>query len=286
MISQPHPYDGFAWLGAPLDARALFAPERAVLLAQLRGLAPDDWNREAVPGWSVRDLVAHLLGDDYGRISRDRDGHRGGPGLAAGETLEAYIHRLNQQWVDACARLSPAVLTQTLELTGAAVADLFRAADLHENAPIGVSWAGAEPAPAWLDCAREFTEHWVHRQQIRHATGQPTDPDPRPLAVVIDTFARALPHTLRDTAADPGTQVRLSVPGPAGGEWTATAGDRGWSLAPPASGQWAATVRLDAETTWRVCVRGIEPADALARGSVEGDQRLAAAVCQLVSIIR
>jgi hypothetical protein len=36
-----------------------------------------------------------------------------------------------------------------------------------------VSWAGPDPAPLWLDCARDFTEYWVHQQQIRDATGRP-----------------------------------------------------------------------------------------------------------------
>ncbi|WP_435857124.1 maleylpyruvate isomerase N-terminal domain-containing protein [Streptomyces mobaraensis] len=68
-----------AWLGAPIDARSLFAPEHAALMATLRGLTPSDWGREAVPGWTVRDLAAHVLGDCYGRLARDRDHHGGGP---------------------------------------------------------------------------------------------------------------------------------------------------------------------------------------------------------------
>ncbi len=32
-----------------------------------------------------------------------------------------------------------------------------------------VSWAGPEPAPVWLDVAREFTERWHHQQHIRAA---------------------------------------------------------------------------------------------------------------------
>ncbi|MFE7442889.1 maleylpyruvate isomerase family mycothiol-dependent enzyme [Streptomyces chartreusis] len=290
-----------SWLGPPIDARPLFVPEHAALIATLRGLTPADWGREAVPGWSVRDVVAHVLGDCYGRLARHRDGHRGGggeghleePAFAPGEDLPAYIHRINQQWVDAHSRVSPAALTDTLELIGGQVARLFLESD--PAAPsLGVSWAGADPAPMWLDSARELTEYWTHRQQIRHATGQGTDPDPRLLSVVLDTFLRALPHTLRDIAAPAGTQVRIHVTGPAGGTWTATAGgtwsatapDGGnWSLAGPADGHPAVLVRLDAETAWRLCVRGIEPADALTRAEIEGDHQLAEAACRIVSIV-
>ncbi|MEV0262509.1 maleylpyruvate isomerase family mycothiol-dependent enzyme [Streptomyces sp. NPDC050617] len=277
---------GHSWLGPPIDARALFAPEHAALIATLRGLAPADWREEAVPGWTVRDLAAHLLGDCYGRLSRDRDGHRDGPAFAAGETLETFIHRINQEWVDALSRVSPAALTDTLELIGGQTARFFEDAD-PGSPSLGVSWAGADPAPMWLDSARDFTEFWTHRQQIRHAVGQGTDADPRFLSVVLDTFMRALPHTLRGVEAPAGTRVRVSVAGPAGGRWTATAMDGGaWSLAPSVGPQQpAATLHLDAETAWRLCTRGVQPAEALARARIDGDRELAEAACRIVSVI-
>jgi uncharacterized protein (TIGR03083 family) len=274
-------------LGAPIDARSLFAPEHAALMATLRGLAPADWGREAVPGWTVRDLAAHVLGDQYGRLASVRDGHREGPVPAPGETLEAFIHRINQEWVEAFSRVSPAALTDTLGLIGGQLARMFETADL--DAPsLGVSWAGVDPAPMWLDCAREFTEYWTHRQQIRHATGQETDHDPRFLAVVLDTFMRALPHTLRAVDAPAGTRVQMRIDGPAGGVWTVTAtGDR-WSLAEPEGASPAppaAVVRLDAETAWRLCTRGIQPDGALARAHIDGERELAEAACRIVSIV-
>ncbi|ATL27202.1 maleylpyruvate isomerase family mycothiol-dependent enzyme [Streptomyces formicae] len=278
---------GHPWLGAPIDARPLFAPEQAALMVTLRGLAAADWSKEAVPGWTVRDLAAHVLGDFYGRLARDRDGHRDGPGFAPGDTLETFIHRINQEWVDAHRRVSPAALVDTLDLVGAQVSRFFRATD--PDAPsLGVSWAGVDPAPMWLDSARDFTEFWTHRQQIRHAVGQGTDADPRFLSVVLDTFMRALPHTLREVDAPIGTRARVEIDGPAGGVWTATATGAtggGWSLAEPDGERPAAIVRLDAETAWRLCTRGIDPDTALTRVRIEGDRRLAEAVCRIVSIV-
>jgi uncharacterized protein (TIGR03083 family) len=273
-----------SWLGAPIDARPLFAAEHVALMATLRGLEPDDWQREAVPGWTVRDLAAHILGDAYGRLG-SRDGHRGGPAFEPGETLEAFIHRINQEWVDAFARVSPPALTGTLDLIGAQVARYFEAADPEAPAALGVSWAGADPAPAWLDIAREFTEYWTHRQQIRTAVGLEPDPDPRFLSLVLDTFMRALPHTLRDIDAPLGTQVRIRIDGPSGGTWTTTATTERWSLAETHAGAPAATVNLDPQTAWLLCTRGIQPGDALSRARIDGDRELATAACQIVSII-
>ncbi|MGI5350626.1 maleylpyruvate isomerase family mycothiol-dependent enzyme [Streptomyces sp. CA-250714] len=286
MRSQANGVPSHAWLGTPIDARSLFAPEQAALMATLRGLEPANWCAEAVPGWTVRDLAAHLLGDFYGRLARDRDGHREGPGFAAGESLEAFIHRINQEWVDAHRHVSPAALVDTLDLVGAQLVRFFETTD--PDAPsLGVSWAGVDPAPMWLDSARDFTEFWTHRQQIRHAVGRPTDPDPRFLSLVLDTFLRALPHTLRNTEAPVGTQLQVHIAGPAGGTWTATATapERCWSLAEPDSGHPAAVVHLDAETAWRLCTRGIQPDTALARARVEGERELARAACQIVSIV-
>ncbi|WP_078889441.1 maleylpyruvate isomerase family mycothiol-dependent enzyme [Streptomyces sp. NRRL S-1813] len=169
---------GHSWLGAPIDARPLFVVEHAALRAVLRGLEPADGGEEAVPGWTVHDLAAHLLGAFYGRLARDRDGHQEGPRFAPGETLETFIHRINQEWVDALARVSPAALTDTLELVGGQVARFFETAAPGARS-LGVSWAGIDPAPMWLDCARDLTEFWTHRQQIRHAVGQETDLDPQ-----------------------------------------------------------------------------------------------------------
>ncbi|MEY9211253.1 maleylpyruvate isomerase family mycothiol-dependent enzyme [Thermobifida halotolerans] len=277
--------DDFAWLGTPIDVRGLFRPEREELLTLLRSLTPDDWSAEAVPGWTVRDTAAHILGDDYGRLARDRDGYHEGPAPEPGEPLEAFIHRVNQQWVDAAARISPAALVDTLELTGRHIADLWRRSS-PDGRSLPVSWAGADPAPLWLDAARDLTEYWTHRQQIRLATGRSASHDPRFLTPVLDTFMRALPQTLRGVPAPTGTQVRVVVEGDAGGTWTATAAAGGWSLAAADRGDPAAEVRFDPDTAWRLCTRGIDPDTAAARSVLHGDRDLAEAVCQILSIIR
>ncbi|MGW0712072.1 maleylpyruvate isomerase family mycothiol-dependent enzyme [Streptomyces sp. NPDC002643] len=283
---------GTSWLGHPIDARPLFGPELAALLDTLRGLRPADWSRTAVPRWTVHDLAAHLLGDYYSRLGRAPDGYR--RVFLPGETLEAFIHRTNQEWVDLRADDSPAALIDALEAAGTELARHFATADLEAPA-LGVSWAGADPTPGWLDIAREFTEHWTHRQQIRHAIGHDTDPEPYAFSTVLDTFMRALPHTLRQTTAPAGTQIEVLVEGPSGGRWTATATATStsaatttagrWSLAHPPTGSPTASVLLDPETAWRLCTRGIEPATALGRARVQGEHRLAEAVCQVVSIV-
>ncbi|MFF2060589.1 maleylpyruvate isomerase family mycothiol-dependent enzyme [Streptomyces sp. NPDC058200] len=282
MSPQTNGVSDASWLGTPIDARPLFGPELASLLDLLRALPATEWNELAVPGWSVHDLAAHILGDYRGRLGWSTNGFR--PASAPGETLEAFIHRVNQDWIDLHTGHSPVELIDALELAGTQVNRQFEAAGLG-TAGLAVSWAGADPAPTWLDIAREFTEYWTHRQQIRRATGRGTDPEPRALATVLDTFMRALPHTMRGTSAAVGTKVQMDISGPAGGTWTVTAMKGRWSLAAAPNGQPTASVTLDSETAWRLCTRSIEPSTALTRAHIRGDRQLAEAACQIVSIV-
>ncbi|MFG2732170.1 maleylpyruvate isomerase family mycothiol-dependent enzyme [Streptomyces canus] len=282
MSLQPNDVSNLSWLGKPIDARPLFGPELASLLDVLRGLRRHEWSRAAVPGWTIHDLAAHILGDFHGRLGWSTESHQ--RTKAAGEMLEAFIHRVNQEWIDLHAGHSPSELIEALELAGTQVARQFESTDLGATG-LGVSWAGANPAPKWLDFSREFTEYWTHRQQIRHATGQDTDPEPVALSVVLDTFMRALPHTLRHTPAPAGTQLQVVINEPAVGSWTVTATADRWSLAEPPSVRPAASVHLDAETAWRLCTRGIDPETALARARISGERQIAEAACQIVSIV-
>lgn len=273
-----------SWLGPPIDARPLFAGERSALLALLRGLSEEQWRATAVPGWSVRDLAAHLLGDDYGRIARERDGHSDGAEPRPGESFEAFIHRNNEEWVRGTARMSPASLLEALEVTGRSVAALWWRGD-PEGPGLGVSWAGASPAPRWLDCARDLTEYWTHRQQIRNAVGLDTEVDPAVAAPVLDTFMRALPHTLADVDAPTGTAARVEVTGPVVGIWNVVRTAPGWVMGTQKDGPPAAGVRMGFETAWRLCTRGITPVEAVSRARFDGDRALGEACCRIVSVI-
>ncbi|MFE6338649.1 maleylpyruvate isomerase family mycothiol-dependent enzyme [Streptomyces sp. NPDC057798] len=282
MSHQPNDESDLSWLGKPIDARPLFGPELASLLDLLGGLRRNEWSRAAVPGWSVHDLAAHILGDYHGRLGWSAESHQ--RARAAGETLEAFIHRVNQEWIDLHADHSPAELIEALERAGTQVARQFEGDDLDATG-LGVSWAGADPAPKWLDIAREFTEYWTHRQQIRHATGRETDLEPNTLSTVLDTFMRALPHTLRHTPAPAGTQLQVAIDAPAVGTWTVTATADRWSLAEAPSGRPATSVRLDPETAWRLCTRGIDPCTAFVRARISGERQIAEAACQIVSVV-
>ena len=62
-----------------LDVRPLLAGERVDLLDLLSGLSADEWSAgTACPGWTVKDIAVHVLGEELGWLSRGRDGDTSG----------------------------------------------------------------------------------------------------------------------------------------------------------------------------------------------------------------
>ena len=185
------------WAGPPLDTQPLFPLERAEFLGLLRDLEAADWQRPtACPGWRVHEVVAHVVHDYIRKLSGLRDQHTA-PGPLPAESLPGFLHRVNQEFVDAAHRWSPRVLTDLLVHLGPQLDEMWASLDLRRTGE-AVSWAApGRPAPVWLDVAREYTEYWVHQQQVRDAVGRPGADDERLAAAVTDTFLRAVPHALR-----------------------------------------------------------------------------------------
>jgi uncharacterized protein (TIGR03083 family) len=272
----------------PLHTAHLFLPLHQELLELLRGLTLDDWERPTVAaGWSVRDMVAHLLDTDLRRLSFQRDGLpplRPAAPLTTDRDLVAFINDLNTGWVAAARRLSPRVLTDLHGLVGPQVAALFASLDPFAPA-IGVAWAGEERSAVWFDTAREYTEKWMHQQHIRDAVGAALLLDRRWLLPVLDTFVRGLPYAFRTVSAPGGTSVTLTVAEPLAESWTLIATDTGWQLTRGADPRAAAQVTIDPDTAWRVFTKGIAPAAAGQRAELRGDHALASHVLTLVAIM-
>jgi uncharacterized protein (TIGR03083 family) len=262
-----------------------FPAERAALLELLGALDPASWDMEtACPGWTVRDIVAHLVADDLGRLSRDRDAYspdRRQPG----EDVVAFVNRQNGEWVEAMRRVSPRLLRTLLEIGGRETQAHFEALDPFAVGG-SVFWAtGSDLAPVWLDLAREFTERWHHQQQIRDAVGAPPLMDPAICRPVLATFAYALPHTFRSVDAPPGTTITLDVSGESGGEWSTIREAGAWRLALGRPQSPAAEVEIHQDDFWRLVTKGMAPADAERRARIAGDRDLGRHVLTMVAII-
>jgi uncharacterized protein (TIGR03083 family) len=271
---------------APILVADLFPEVRQNLLSLLGGLSAKDWLQPTAAGkWDVKDVALHLLGGDISNLSRRRDAYTPpGPAISGWDDLVAFINELNRSWVVAARRMSPGVLCDLLEHVGGQVDAYFLSLDPFA---IGgeVSWAGSQPAPVWLDVAREYTERWHHQQQIRDATGRPALYEPRLFAPVLDAFVRALPHTFRDLDAAAGTTVQVTISGPAGGEWVVRRTADSWELLAGRSTEAAGEMVLAAEDAWKIFTRGIRGEDAVRRAKISGDRALTSNVLHMVSVI-
>jgi uncharacterized protein (TIGR03083 family) len=262
-----------------------FAPLRDHLLALLADLRADDWARPtAAPGWSVKDIAAHLLGGDTAILSGKRDGYRSNQEINTQDQLIDLVNRLNAEWVLAMRRISPRLLRELLAFCGPEVEACFSSLDPMRMAG-PVSWAGPEPAPVWFDLAREFTERWHHQQQIRDATGRPPLYDPYYLTPVLDTFVRALPYAFRNATAPPGTVVKFEISGEAGGIWYVYKSEGAWILLVEPPGEWATSVVLPQVVAWRLFTKGIDREQARGLAIIAGRSDLADPIFETTAII-
>jgi uncharacterized protein (TIGR03083 family) len=272
----------------PTYTAALFPPLHRTLIALLRGLDTELWNRPTVAGsWRVRDVVAHLLDGDLRRLSGTRDGHA----LAPGRPVRTYddivhlINDLNATGVEYGTRLSPRVLTDQLEQTGRWVSELFAQLPPHDPAPISVLWAGEERSENWMDIGREYSERWHHQMQIRDAVGADGLLERVWLAPLMDLSVRALPRAYASTDAPRGTSVVLEVTGDAGGAWSVVRENAGWRVYRGAAPDPQLVARAAPEHVWRLFYNALTPARAREELTFEGDDRLAEPLLRTRSVM-
>lgn len=261
----------------PVYLVELFPGLHAELMTLLRRLKPTDWDRPtACALWSVKDIAAHLLDTALRRLSYARDGLNPAAAseIESSSELVAYLNQLNAEWVAAARRLSPRVLMDLLDLTAPQLHAYFRSLDPHAPAAFGVAWAGEDASPNWFDIGREYTERWLHQQQIRQAVGAQLLSGREWLHPTLDIFMRALPFTYRTVDAEVGRSLGIEVSGDAGGVWTLVKEAEGWRLFSGSEEPTAARVIMDQETAWKLFSKGLSNDQARRSIRVEGDPRL------------
>jgi len=278
----------------PIFVAELFCRIHGELLSLLGNLSGDDWNKPtAARAWVVKDIVAHLLDSDIRRLSYQRDKAPMippespiAPSAPEGyRDLVGFLNQLNADWVRAAKRISPRLLIEFLEVTGAQVCELFKSLDPFAPALFGVAWAGEQESQNWFDVAREYTEKWHHQQQIRDAVGAPALTGREWLFPVLDTFLRGLPHTYRDTQADEGACVAFIVAGEAGGVWTLNRESGEWKLYAGEGADAVCEVRMDQDAAWRLLTKGLSQEEAAVRIEIIGDTRLGKPILGMLAVM-
>lgn len=266
------------WTVEPIDFRETLRQERHDLLGLLDGLTTTQWLAPTpCPGWRVKDLVLHLLDDDLGWLSRGRDGDLDGliPTDVDYRDFVTALNQKNQRWVDASQGLSRRLVRELLSWSGEQVTNYHDTLPMTE--PAGVIWAGGR-VPGWLGLGRDFTERWVHQQQIREAVGKPGGHH-RFLPAVLAIFAWAFPHQYQPQVA-PSMVVNLDLGSDA--QWHLVRRDHGWDLEDRLTDSPAATISTDMDTAWRQLTGAPTPPGSV---TTNGPEHLAQPLLEVRGII-
>ncbi|MEZ4664803.1 MAG: maleylpyruvate isomerase family mycothiol-dependent enzyme [Caldilineaceae bacterium] len=291
----------------PIYTVELFPGASRALLDLLGELSDAEWGAPtACAGWTVRDVAAHLLGGNLGRLAAQRaelithkmDGpqwqalfdlmaqtSRTIVPLSTFDALVAVINRFNAEWIDVAQSLDTAQLIAFLALTDPVLYQHFKALAPAAMTHIGVAWAGEAQSANWFDMAREYTEKWHHQQHIRDAVNRPGLTERCWLYPVLDTFMRALPHTYRNQSAPDGTVVNFEIAGEAGGEWALVRQGERWQLYAGSADNATATASLNQDVAWRLFTNGMSWDDARRQLKLTGDETLGAEILNMVSIM-
>ena len=270
-----------------VDVRQVMEQERAEFVRLIGSLSEEDAAAPTVcEKWSVKDLGLHLLGGDLSFLARNRDGVSNEDLDSSGDwdSLVENLDALNGRWVEAGRFMSLPLLAELLEFTGRAVAEFLDGAEPSAPGEV-VSWAGSDPAPWWLVGAREFTERWVHHQQIRDALGQPGLNGPSFVGPILATAMHGVPRAYEGIEASEDTTIAIDVTGRAGFSWAVTRGAEGWKLYEGLTREAAARVSIDQDTAWRFLMGMLNANETRRKATVEGDKKLVKPFFSAVSAI-
>ncbi|MEU6483457.1 maleylpyruvate isomerase family mycothiol-dependent enzyme [Streptomyces sp. NPDC046887] len=242
----------------------------------VKPLVEGEWNRATpCPGWSVRDIVSHVIGMEDEMLGNPRPIHTLPRDLFH---VRSEFARYMEVQVDVRRHHTGPEMTAELEYTlirrARQIRNETRAPDTRVRAPLG-----AEQSLEVAYRMRAF-DLWVHEQDLRAALGEPGNLDSPGALVARDIFLEVLPKTVaKDAGAPPNSAVVLDVHGPV--EFLRTvrvdAEGRGSVDGAPSLGP-AVALSLDWETYVRLACGRVRPAAVADRVKVDGDPALADAI--------
>ncbi|WP_405554141.1 maleylpyruvate isomerase family mycothiol-dependent enzyme [Streptomyces sp. NBC_01171] len=239
-------------------------------------LAETEWNRRTpCPGWSVRDVVSHVIGLDCEMLGDPRPIHTL-PRDLFHVTNESQ--RYMEMQVDVRRHHTAPEMTSELEYTvirrNRQIRNESRQPDTVVRGPMG------KEITLELAMRMRAFDVWVHEQDLRTALGRPGNLDSPGALVARDLLLAGLPKVVAKQAQAPrSSAIVFDVHGPV--EFLRTIRvdiqGRGTLETAPALGP-AASFSLDWETYFRLACGRISAEAAGDRIKAEGDPELTAAI--------
>jgi uncharacterized protein (TIGR03083 family) len=236
-------------------------------------LVDGEWNRATeCPGWSVRDVVSHVIGGECEALGDPRPIHSLPRDLfhvvdEPTRYLEVQVDvRRHHTGPEMTAELEYTVIRRSRQLRNEK-----RAPDHTVNHPL----YGSMTLERFLEL-RVF-DVWIHEQDIRRALRQPGNLNSAAAYVARDVLMRRLPDTVAKTAgAPPKSAVVFDVSGPVEFLRTVRVDESGEGRvdSSPSLGP-VVTFTLDWETYVRVACGRVRPRRVADKVKIEGDLELA-----------
>ncbi|MBX2962533.1 MAG: maleylpyruvate isomerase N-terminal domain-containing protein [Cyclobacteriaceae bacterium] len=266
----------------------LFPVLDEMLIELLRSLTEAEWNSQTIAKlWKVKDVASHLLDGNLRGLSISRDKYVGEQveNISSYEDLVSFLNNLNITWTNATKRLSPQVLTYLLEITGKQYAQHLKELNPYDQAVFPVAWAGQEASSNWFHIAREYTEKFLHQQQIRDAVSKQGIMTKELYYPFLDTLIYALPYTFRNVEAQDNTSVSLIVSTDIGGQWNITRTNGEWILSKGITPAPTSSVTIDPNTAWKLFSKSWAPERVRDKVEIDGDKALGEQVLKMVSVM-
>lgn len=248
----------------------------------VKPLVESEWSVATdLPGWSVRDVVSHIIGVECEMLGDPRPIHTLPRDLY--HVRSEFARRMEVQ-VDVRRHHTALEMVSELEYTvirrSRQLRDETRKPDAEMRSPLG------EDRTLEFVLQQRAFDVWVHEQDLRRVLGKPGNLDSPGAYLTRDLLVKALPVVVAKRAQAPAdSAVVFDVSGPleflrtvrVNAEGRATV-DGSVSLGP------TVTLALDWDTFVQLACGRVRPATVAERVKVDGDHELAAAILDQLAV--
>ncbi|MBT2384849.1 maleylpyruvate isomerase family mycothiol-dependent enzyme [Streptomyces sp. ISL-11] len=247
-------------------------------------LAEGDWNRATeCPGWSVRDVVSHVIGVESEMLGEPRPIH----------SLPRDLYHVTDEFtryieVQVDVRRCHTALEMTSELDLIIIRRCRQLRNESRGPQTPIRWPLGTSNEQSLErtLVRRTFDVWTHEQDLRRALGVPGNLDSPAAVISRDFLLDALPKVVaKDAGAPPGSAVVFDVHGEQEFLRTVRVNEQGRgkidgsvTLGP------TVTLGMDWETYARLACGRVRPEAVADRIKVEGEPGLANAILREFSI--
>ena len=255
-----------------------------VLAAQIRDCSERDFDAlTACPGWSVRDIVSHIIG-----VERES---RGEPLPELTQPLPPYVRNargaINEAWVVSNRHASADEIRDEFhEVTHTTLA-MMRALRAEEWGAV-IDAPGGTQTRAYAFESR-IVDSWIHLQDIRDALLEPADDHGVGESVVINRFEALLPYVwAKRVAAPENALLQMNLTGLLGRTVQVRVREGRGVAAAPTSDRPDLEISSDVALFWRRCAGRIN-AEAFLNASatdVRGDREIAQRFVREMAIVQ